>query len=224
MDSGLDRRPSAARVRGRSSASFQTSVRSRSQAIARTSAREAVREDQPEVAWTDVRGDVRDLLRRELAAERRHHALPARHALDDERGRRLLLVEVRADRPGRARVLERVAALAAGGLEDLLARDRVALRLRRRRNRADDRLRRGGHRLAAAAREHEAARGEDQDSRRTGASLLNGRTTATQRPSTPRARGAGRGRSRGGRRPAASTVRRVMPSWVRAAQPADGRQ
>ena len=69
----------------------------------------------------DVGGDGRDLLRGQLPLERGHHPLAVRHPLDDLVLRRLRVVEVRPDGAGRARVLERVAARAAGALEDLLA-------------------------------------------------------------------------------------------------------
>ena len=62
----------------------------------------------------DVGRDVRDLLLAELAAERRHHALAVRDAVDHQGERRLLLVEIRPDGARRAGVLERVAALATG--------------------------------------------------------------------------------------------------------------
>ena len=74
----------------------------------------------------DVRRDVLDLLLGELVLERRHRARAVRHAVDDERRRRLRLVEVRPDRAGRPGVRERVARDAAGGLEHLLARGGVA--------------------------------------------------------------------------------------------------
>src|SRR5436189_4252648 len=66
----------------------------------------------------DVVGDRLDLLRRQLAAERRHRALPVRHALDDERAGRLRGVEVGSDGAVRAGVAERVARRAARGQED----------------------------------------------------------------------------------------------------------
>ena len=58
-----------------------------------------------------------------LSCPRTRASRPCRRdALDDERERRLRLVEVRPDRAGRAGVLERVAAGAAGGGEDRLPR------------------------------------------------------------------------------------------------------
>src|SRR4029077_274841 len=69
----------------------------------------------------DVLRDRLDLLRRQLALEGRHDALAVRHAVDDTAPRGLPLVEVRPTRPGRAGVLQRVTAGAAGGEEDRLA-------------------------------------------------------------------------------------------------------
>ena len=68
----------------------------------------------------DVRGHVLDLLLGQPILERRHHAHTVRDALDDELVRGRGVVEVRADRAGRACVGERVAAAAPGRLEDLL--------------------------------------------------------------------------------------------------------
>src|SRR5215203_1428169 len=123
-------RRSAAIVRGRSTASSATSVRSKSHANASTCAGNSGGRISPlGVAGDggDVRRDVVDLLLGELPLERRHRAGAVRHALVDELGVRLRLVEVGADGAGRAGVGERVAGGAPGGGEDGLARGRVAL-------------------------------------------------------------------------------------------------
>src|SRR4029077_17179350 len=73
----------------------------------------------------DVRGDVGDLLGRELTAEGRHRTLAVRHPVDHEGGGGFRVIEVRPDGAGRVCVRERVAALATGGLEYLLAGDRI---------------------------------------------------------------------------------------------------
>ena len=69
----------------------------------------------------DVGRDRVDLRLRQLSLERRHDALAVRDSVDHERLRRLRVVQVGADRAGRAGVLERVTAGAARLLEDLLA-------------------------------------------------------------------------------------------------------
>src|SRR4029450_2817906 len=72
----------------------------------------------------DERRDLGDLLRRELAAERRH-AVPARpHLMLDGGLIRLQLVEIRADLALRAGRLQGVAASASRACEDLAARAR----------------------------------------------------------------------------------------------------
>ena len=219
--------PIAARVRGRSSASFQISVRSRSQANARTSRGKSSREDQPLPATDETYAATSAIcFVRELAAERGHHALAVRHAVDDERGRRLRLVEVRPDRAGGARVLQRVAALAAGGREHLLAGGGVALRLRRLRDLADDGLRRRCRgRSRPAAGEHGAA-----DEQRSGPGGARARVYSTARrnaqhgPPARRAPSGGSVRTSARLGPAAGSPAGSSRRAFRVAQPADGRQ
>src|SRR4051794_37101911 len=130
-------------VRGRRRESVQTSVRSKSVATTWTSRGKSSGSLSSAVRVAagrldDVGGDVRDLGVAQLALERGHRALAVEHPGDDERERRLRLVEIRPDLAGGAGVRERVAPGARPRLEDRLARCGVAvlvLRLDRRRRR-----------------------------------------------------------------------------------------
>ena len=90
----------AARRRARSACGRDPSRRRRRRAESRPGARSAAAAR----CLDDVGRDVRDLLRRQLALERRHRALAVDEAVDGEREVRLRVVEVRADRARRAGV------------------------------------------------------------------------------------------------------------------------
>src|SRR5919199_5799108 len=89
----------ASRVRGRRTMSSAISVRSRSHASAPTSRGKSLG-SLTAGALDDEGGDVGDLLRRQLALERRHDSAAVRDPRGGRFVRRLELVEVRPDGPG----------------------------------------------------------------------------------------------------------------------------
>ena len=124
-------RSSAARSVSKSSAApFRASWARQRSASARAALR-SITEESVRALRTgdrrDVRGHVGDLLLVERARERRHSALPVRHAIEGELVVGLRLVEVGADLARGARVGERVTAAARRRAEeDLFAGDRIA--------------------------------------------------------------------------------------------------
>ena len=145
----------------------------------------------------DVGGDVGDLLRRQLAAERRHHALAVRHAVDDESR------PAASPRRGSGRPLPVAPAsfsvwqlLQPAVSKTCLPAVGVARDLGRRRDLADHRLRRRRRdRSGAAAGERSAQGEEDQGSAEHARESTHCRRSAQRGPPAPRTRFAGSART-----------------------------